>query len=59
MFGMLDYRAFQAYRLIFFVPNVILFLIAVICVPLGSYAIALYFWRDYFELTSLVMLWLL
>ena len=59
MFGMLDYRAFQLYRLIFFVPNVILFLIAVICVPLGSYAIALYFWKDYFELTSLAMLWLL
>lgn len=48
MFGMLDYRAFQLYRILFFVPNTVLAFVGLLGCPFGSYALALYFYRDIF-----------
>jgi hypothetical protein len=50
MFGMLDYRAYQLYRLLFFIPNTILHFVGLLGLPLGAYALALYFYRDYFAI---------
>lgn len=49
MFGMLDYRAFQLYRLVFFIPNTFLYLVGLFCLPAATYGSALFFYQDYFE----------
>ena len=33
MFGMLDYRAYQLYRILFFVPNTVLYFVGLLGCP--------------------------
>ena len=60
MFGMLDYRAFQLYRLIFGIPRFAITLTSLVGVSFLIYAISVYCWRDYFDLSDrLYLLWLI
>lgn len=59
MFGMLDYRAFQLYRLLFFIPNFILVWITNIGYPFATYALAYYLYAEYFALEPMIyLMWL-
>ena len=59
MFGMLDYRAFQLYRLIWFIPNLVLVWLTNLGLPLATYAIAYYFYAQYFNLAPMIyVLWI-
>ncbi len=57
MFGMLNYRAFQLYRSLFFIPNTFLYLVGLFGLPAYTYGLTLYFYQDYFE-AQIGMYWM-